>query len=1111
MSEEKSGAEQPSPRMLSHYQLLEQIGQGGMAVVFKGVQPSLNREVAIKILPKRFAESEDMVARFDREASIVAQLKHPSIVQIIDRGKEGDELYIVMEYVAGESLDKTIARGTIPLPDVVEYSIQVCEALQYAHDKGVIHRDLKPANILLDEETGRAKIADFGIAQIETEGIGMPTLTCDSTSLGTMSYMSPEQRLDAHAVTYHTDIFALGVVLYEMLTGKVPIGHFKLPSLLRTDIPIGLDNIVTKCLAQSPADRYQSADEVRDEIARLTGRYRKLRKAPRRPTRRTKGRGGKKALAAVCVALLVVIGGAAALLVAGRSGQDQKPPVEDVVKPETDIPPLTPDTPPVKPPDEVQPPAEPDGADTGRVGAAEVLTAALVALDAGNTDGARQTAERLLAEFPDSDQAGEARKLIEQIEAQRLDKELAEAVAKAHAMVAVPDAAEEDYTRALAFLAETAPRFPGRDERIAEGKQKITARWQAAYDEALARGKAAQAAGRWDEATAAFMQAHRVRADKEIERCLSAVKQGKELADFAAAPDSRTRTRHLALYLATGRAEAAAELVPKAQALRAMLEEIEAARKEADLFRDKMDAAGRSSLGNGETDFAQGEQSLKKLDPARLTGPDLTATIATFQLALAGYRKAVGGTVKLLYPGLDSQSPAARLLAAYEARRDQPDSATVSAAYAKVFADERFSGVVKMLSDAKGKISPGELAAHLGRTITECDRLAEAGADVGAVRSLKCMALVLRAGFLAGEGQAVEGLRDAAAAAELQQDAATEQVLKASADALAGELRRSADDPAKAAALIRKAAPVLASQGAAPARSRVAEAAADPALAAVLTAQADLARVWEKSVGPFTPPGMVRVRGGEFPLGVAYTGLKALTPNSAPRHEVVIGEFCMDVCEVTNAQFAAFVRAGGYGEDAYWVEAPGVDRSGFTDAEGKPGPEAWHKGACPEGSANQPVVGISWYEAAAYARWAGKRLPTEAEWECAGTAVFETADGVPEKRKFPWGDAYVKGRAHLSDSGKAAASDVGSWPDDKSASGCCDMLGSVREWTASPYAAYPGSACQDRKFGAGMVVLRGRCFADSQIGAELTNRRAMDKGGRDSKVGFRCAWCVPAE
>jgi len=264
------GTDVDSLHQLGHYEVGEKIGQGGMAVVYKGIQPSLNRTVAIKVLPQQFASTPELLQRFEREASIIAGLNHSNIVQVIDRGKERDVLYIVMEYVDGDSLDKLIKKGELTTQQIINYGMQVCDGLDYAHSMGVVHRDLKPANIIIDGRTGRVKIADFGIAAIETTGGMLATLTYDNVAIGTMNYMSPEQRVDAHRVTHLADVFSFGVILYEMLTGKIPIGHFKLPSFLRPDIPIGFDGIVKKCLSESASDRYQNAGAIRTELSRLT-------------------------------------------------------------------------------------------------------------------------------------------------------------------------------------------------------------------------------------------------------------------------------------------------------------------------------------------------------------------------------------------------------------------------------------------------------------------------------------------------------------------------------------------------------------------------------------------------------------------------------------------------------------------------------------------------------------------------------------------------------------------------------------------------------------------------------------------------------------------------
>ncbi len=307
-----ASVETDMPRQLGFYNVIEKIGQGGMAIVYRGVQPSLNRSVAIKVLPPQFAATPELLARFEREAATLAQLNHSNIVQVIDRGRKDDMLYIVMELVEGDSLDKIIEKGRMPVSQVIAYATQICDGLDYAHAAGVVHRDLKPSNVLVDKRTGRAKIADFGIATLDANSGVMATLTADRTAIGTMNYMSPEQRMDSHTVTSVTDIFSLGVILYEMLTGKLPVGHFKLPTMVRPDIPLGFDTIIKRCLAESPADRYPRAGEVGQELQRLTVR------APAPRSFSALGRLNKRqqwmALAGIASAILIVLIGAALLV-----------------------------------------------------------------------------------------------------------------------------------------------------------------------------------------------------------------------------------------------------------------------------------------------------------------------------------------------------------------------------------------------------------------------------------------------------------------------------------------------------------------------------------------------------------------------------------------------------------------------------------------------------------------------------------------------------------------------------------------------------------------------------------------------------------------------------
>ncbi|MEK7775628.1 MAG: protein kinase [Candidatus Zixiibacteriota bacterium] len=253
---------------IGDYVVTGKIGQGGIAEIYRARQESLDRDVAIKILSINLTTDPDIVRRFERESIVVARLNHPNIVHVIDKGKAAGRYYFVMEFVDGTSLRPIIDSPQVQVTTKLEMVVQVCKALDYAHKNGVIHRDIKPTNILVDRQ-GNALVADFGIAQI----VGTPEgeMTASDVVMGTVSYMSPEQKISSTNVDQTTDIYALGIILYEILTGKKPLGHFKPPSELNTNVSKAFDPIVLRCLAQEPKDRYQTAVELKDAILEIIG------------------------------------------------------------------------------------------------------------------------------------------------------------------------------------------------------------------------------------------------------------------------------------------------------------------------------------------------------------------------------------------------------------------------------------------------------------------------------------------------------------------------------------------------------------------------------------------------------------------------------------------------------------------------------------------------------------------------------------------------------------------------------------------------------------------------------------------------------------------------
>ncbi|GEM_PF-5846867 len=245
--------------------VLELLGQGGMGVVYKARQVDLDRIVALKILSPRLAEDPEFAQRFNREAKVLASLNHPGIVHLYEFGREGTLYYLAMEFVEGVSLRGLFREKRLTPAEALRIVPQICEALEYAHSQGVVHRDIKPENILVDRQ-GRVKIADFGLARMSSNEEARVTRT--NVVMGTPAYMAPEQHEGAKDVDHRADIYALGVVFYEMLTGELPVGRFEPPSQ-RVQVDVRLDEVVLKALEKRRERRYQRAEDVRTDLHRV--------------------------------------------------------------------------------------------------------------------------------------------------------------------------------------------------------------------------------------------------------------------------------------------------------------------------------------------------------------------------------------------------------------------------------------------------------------------------------------------------------------------------------------------------------------------------------------------------------------------------------------------------------------------------------------------------------------------------------------------------------------------------------------------------------------------------------------------------------------------------
>ncbi len=249
-------------------ELLQLIGAGGMGAVYKARQPKLDRFVALKILPQALAKDAGFAERFSREARLLARLNHPGIVSVYDYGETGGFFYLLMEFVDGVNLRQAMRAGRFSPQQALFVVPKICEALQFAHDEGILHRDIKPENILLDTR-GRVKIADFGIAKLIGDKIKGATLTASGMVVGTPHYMAPEQLEHPQDVDQRADIYSLGVVFYEMLTGELPLGRFAPPSQ-KTPVDPRVDAVVLQSLEKERERRQHNAAEVKTEIEQIT-------------------------------------------------------------------------------------------------------------------------------------------------------------------------------------------------------------------------------------------------------------------------------------------------------------------------------------------------------------------------------------------------------------------------------------------------------------------------------------------------------------------------------------------------------------------------------------------------------------------------------------------------------------------------------------------------------------------------------------------------------------------------------------------------------------------------------------------------------------------------
>lgn len=983
---------------LGGYEVEQLLGTGGMAVVVRGRQLTLNRPVAIKVLSHDLADNPLFVVRFDSEAAALAHLNHPNIVNVIDRGRQDKTYFIVMEYVEGETLqDRLKARGRLPQAEALAILRQVCSALAYAHRKGVVHRDIKPGNIMIDAE-GRVKITDFGLAHLTAAGRDFD-LTKTGQTMGTLKYMAPEQLQDPKSVDARADIYSVGVVLYEMLTGKLPVGAFKLPSELTREVDVRLDDVVLKAMRADPADRFASVEELMQRITEIE----------RTPRITAQDAAAKEEAEEKAVVVQEEETPRRQSGTCPRCGHESAPTARSCEECGARLDEL------FEPCPQCQSANRRDQAVCRSCGCDLALEHRRRRREVGERrrrvralirerrfDSALAEL-RALAELPGPEYEevrASARSWMVRVERQQMDwfTRLYEAAKRL--------IAERRHEEAL----ETLRRLPDSFKKAVVLRQKI--------EERLAEGKRL------------IQEALEYEKQGNLEAALQNCREAAHIWPHSV----QLRKQILSLKNRIGNRALAEEFLRDGRAAfdrGDYGEALSLCRKVLDLVPDHERALQLMAAIEAEGSEARGPRTdfsvVLHPPPSARREVRLSHVFIAVLLVAALIALFIGGYSILQSRTMRREAEARTLAsAAEEAEREgYLDQALID--YERLhreYGNTIWSGKAPArIAVLRERLASYEAALAAARTQIADGRCAEAIAtleillaDSAGPKSREHIAQAQREIRLAREKQFEQRF--------LEAQARERGKLLREALGAYEELGRalSADTPQEVRTRLEAAKQrVRALLQEFERHCRVAEestrkrdwAAAEEALLAALRIMPREAVVLEMverylSVRP-PPPGMVYVPAGTFVCG-ADDG----DPGEAPRRQGVLEHgFYIDLTEVTNAQYEEFVR----------------------DTR-RPPPPLWGGKELPPGTHNLPVAAVSWHDAQAYAQWVGKRLPTALEWERAARGT----DG----RRYPWGNDWNdKNGVFL-----LAPAEVGRAEKDRSPHGCADMAGNVAEWTA---------------------------------------------------------------
>ena len=1013
---------------LGNYVIESLLGAGGMAVVFRGRQLSLNRHVAIKILSGQLARNKMFVERFESEAAVLASLNHRNIVGVIDRGMEDDTYFIVMEYIEGETLKDLLRQKERLTPDeLFPVARHTLEGLGYAHKRGVVHRDIKPGNIMINRE-GEAKIADFGLAHLAKARGGLD-VTRDNQAMGTLKYMAPEQLTSAKHVDGRADLYSFGVCLYEMLTGNLPLGTFKTPSEFDASLDVRWDDLILRALKPDQDERYQTAEEMAKDIQALSTTPRISLKERERVAEEEEA----KAVARAEVAEVTC----------AECGHESAPAARKCERCGTSLADLFDACPKCRQSNRIDiatcPKCRTDlraHREKKRAAARGIQKRAKQLESEQHFRSAIKEAQRLLALHTREYTVlrKQARTYIEQVE-RRIQRDEERAYDAGKRMIA-----EDRYASALKLWQPLADEY--RD--VAHWREEIHKR----EDEAkVALGDASRLykAGDLQGAFAAWTKAARFWPhDKNLRKQLS---------------EARLKLGNLKLkqsYLKEAQQAERVDNIAEAAALANRVLELDPTERTAQVLLERLKAKERKII---EIEAAAEPEIILRARRPRKRRKRLSPAVLGLIASAAGVLIVLFLIFGVLLPHMRAkrEGTASRLLSEAESARSE-------GRYDKAI--ERCERILKRY--AVTSVAPTaeqlclELREHLSKARALCeeaDELVQSGAladlETGFDRFRRLIAKPPVSDIQSYRTYAEERLEElrkaialalASEAAELERAGEWRTALERYTTA--AEQYRFTRDPIGAGLKVAGERLAECAQQVAHAREATEAADWDQALdhcrKALDMVPADpdanelLARIAEQ-IKP--PDGMVFVPGDTYTIGGG---------EGNPKRTFLLRQgFYMDRTEVTNAHYAEFVAATKHPAPPGWAEA------------GKPRPD----------TEDLPVVNITWDDANAFAEWAGCILPSEALWECAARG--------PAGRAYSWGDDWEE--AAVLGFGPAPP---GRAERDRSPSGCLNMIGNVAEWTADPADTPPhtGPAGRSPQKETRFFIVKGSSWAGTERG-----------------------------